>query len=206
MGDASFHPPLDFRSLKMLDECVNHFSSDLSYRYVQLPWMVGEEAYLHTSPDNARKGRKKCRVGGTNQYLVASGEQSFLQLEHQGLLPNTSDSFIGWTPCFRHENIYDETHHFYFMKAELFVRGEHLDQVCGDAYRFLSTYVPCIMVENGDTIDINGLTSSTELGSYGVRKDIDGNLYTFGTALALPRLGRERDLYLKRRANEEEFK
>lgn len=166
------------------------------YQYVALPWMAPERAMGHTRPADAATPEPGTHEGA----LVASAEQSFLWLDDQDLLDTTASGFVGWTPCFRHEHVYDEQHHHYFMKAELFVpvyddpRGV-LDSLITNvinSWRALAIsegrrdVLPELLKTSNDSMDlfVNGM----ELGSFGIRQRLGGKgLYLYGTALAEPR-------------------
>jgi seryl-tRNA synthetase len=79
------------------------------FELVEAPWIIGHTAYRATKPAEALDF---VTLGG---YLVASAEQSFLQLMLEGRPPGRA---VATTPCFRHEH-YDELHQPYFMKVEL---------------------------------------------------------------------------------------
>src|SRR4051812_31257748 len=108
------HAPLNNDTLSRLSSALQYWQQK-GYRFVNLPWMVPQEYTDLTKPDFATEPDPSTKHG----ILVASGEQSFLKLWAEGLLEG-GQGYVGWTPCFRNEPVYDAGHHFYFMKAELF--------------------------------------------------------------------------------------
>jgi len=82
---------------------------------VEVPWIVSVDAkrvtYNGSTPYELI----------TDQSLVGSAEQSFVQIimSDEGLIPNTK--FMSVSPCFRHEERPDFYHSNQFVKLELFV-------------------------------------------------------------------------------------
>lgn len=171
---------------------IIHLWQSTDAQYVQLPWMASQEALGATRPPE--------RVPNTDiqtsfGYLVASGEQSFMDMVPQ---LKANQLYVGWTPCFRHEPSFDATHHYYFMKAEAFVRcsasqvSSEVDRVRNIAMLGFETLLrlsnTTAQLEFRQTaihaydIECNGV----EVGSYGCR-NYKGQTYVFGTALAEPR-------------------
>lgn len=201
MVDAKFSADTFAR----LARCLQYWGTQ-GFQFVSLPWMTPAR-YIEATKPPFVLGADVATEHGT---LVASGEQSFLMLAEQGHLP-TGDRFIGWTPCFRPEPVFDARHHFYFMKAELYQRVDSLDS----ARETLSSMVAGAlqwmqqeMYEAGvaeslwleemgqDQTDI--LLGQFELGSYGVRQ-FAGQLYVYGTACAEPRFTEAIEAYRGKR-------
>jgi hypothetical protein len=170
-----------------LVEASRHYADD-GYYPIDVPWIVQDEAYHVTKPESA--GRDFKTIGGN---LVASGEQSFLQLMLDGKL-DIKDPYLSklqcTTPCFRDEK-YDELHHPYFMKVELIdldACSSKLAVMIAKAHHFFRKYVPTRLVQiDYHTFDIVDLRFGIELGSYGIRK-YKGFEWVYGTGLAEPRM------------------
>jgi hypothetical protein len=159
-------------------ETINHsviYYELNGYKYVYAPWLVSEE----TSNVN-------------DKVLVASGEQSFLEMIKKNQVePKTR--FFTVTPCFRDE-IEDDTHKTCFMKTELFYfeyleynnnmeqlkrfrkEVDHSVVLCKKFYdKYLETNVINIKDQN-DSLYLFDIESKkteqhnpVELGSYGIR-------------------------------------
>ncbi len=121
--------------------------------------------------------------------LVASGEQSFIQMWMDGILKKGKWQCA--TPCFRDEPIIDDLHLNYFFKVELIEvlpadPEKSLHRMVNDAIRFFRNYVS---VEVEDTSIGHDIISSggIELGSYGYREHGDFK-WVYGTGVAEPRL------------------
>ncbi len=115
MVDAPYKP----NELELLSKAIRFWQQN-TYRYIELPWVVEERYTEVTRPEGARE------VTIRHGNLVASGEQSFLKLWREFVLPS-APGYIGWTPCFRDEPVVDALHHLYFLKAELFVPVDNPD-------------------------------------------------------------------------------
>jgi hypothetical protein len=161
----------------------------LGYSIVEVPWVVSPEADLATKPAGVRLFETFAGC------LVASGEQSFVQLMLDGKMPLGKSVCI--TPCFRDEPVLDDIHRQYFMKVELI---DYMPQdltlskisMLYHAMLFFSRYVDvkCVPVfcEGTDQMlctDIVG--HGLELGSYGYR-EFKGHSWVYGTGCAEPRL------------------
>lgn len=173
------------------------FYRERGYVYVDdAPWMVDKAAYYATKPPEAQADVIKVREDGTNQkFLVASGEQSFIQLMLEG---QPLKRAICVTPCFRVER-YDALRRPAFMKAELInahdVDEGHLMHMIHEAASFFELFFPVRIVKTGNGYDIIEKGTRIELGSYGIRRVEVGppggkqNLeWIYGTACAEPRL------------------
>ena len=60
-----------------------------------------------------------------------------------------------------------------------------------NSFRFMDGYTDVRYThtdESVDSFDIIHIETNTELGSYGVREMMDGKVYTYGTAIAEPRM------------------
>lgn len=160
---------------------------------VNLPWMASQAAMDATRPPERSPNSD---IGTSFGFLVASGEQSFMDLREDDWA--NGQTYLGWTPCFRHEPTFDSTHHYYFVKAEVFVPveenkiAEEVDRVRNiammgfeSALRLSNHTARLEFRQTGAAaydIECNGI----EVGSYGARQ-FKGKWYVFGTALAEPR-------------------
>ncbi len=164
------------------------YYKDRGYVYVQdAPWSVEGPAYYATKPKEATD----IRGGPENNFLVASGEQSFLQMMLDG---QPLKRAICVTPCWRIEK-YNDWHKPYFMKAELInahdVDEGHLVHMVHEAAAFFEQFFPVRVLKLGKTYDIVEKGTRAELGSYGIRSvKIEGVKYRwiYGTGCAEPRL------------------
>jgi hypothetical protein len=152
----------------------------MGYSYLEAPWIVSRSSYYATKPSESTD------VTALDGYLVASGEQSFLELVSRG---DQIEKACCCTPCFRIEE-WDELHLPYFMKVELINTDlASLSSMIKDALKVFNNYlnVPArvIYLEN-DTFDIVGKNSGVELGSFGIRHWNDFS-WVYGTGIAEPR-------------------
>lgn len=153
----------------------------LGYAPTDVPWIVSRDAYNVTAPTD---GVPFVTLGGC---LVGSAEQSFIQLLLDGRDPGKAQAT---TPCFRHENAYDDLHYPYFMKLELFApwTGRYdLTLMIEDARKLFMRYCDTVITETDIGYDLADRVTGIELGSYGVR-EASGRPFVYGTGLAEPRL------------------
>lgn len=190
------------------------FYQDRGYVYLDdVPWYVGKAAYTATKPFDAVD--ISIRGDGPHLrddmgFLVASGEQSFLQMMIDG---QDIKRAICVTPCFRYEPRVDMLHKRYFMKAELInaqdVDEGHLLHMIHDACSFFEQFFAVRVIKTNIGYDIVEKGSRFELGSYGIR-DVsipDGSgesgvhwkklRWIYGTAVAEPRLSTAIQKHLK---------
>lgn len=189
------HAHFDTRVLDRLQWVMDWWTAR-GFQSVPLPWMVPDHCMAATRPPHTRFPEPATSEGS----LAASGEQSLLWLDEQGLLPANSTGLIGWTPCFRNE-AYDRWHHHYFLKAELFVpvNRSHAEgrlgalvaqvQTCWQMRaRYEGLPERPLRVESTGTESVDIKLGQVELGSYGIRPRLGGRgSYLYGTALAEPR-------------------
>lgn len=194
MDTASLLPSNTF---SLLERALDAFRR-LHYIQVDLPWIVEKQYSDATRPTTARDFETP--YGS----LVASGEQSFLQLYFEARLKprGMSPGYVGWTPCFRDEAV-DVLHRPAFIKVEWFVpdvplnydlllQARMYEQV--KMFRELAWHlnVPLEVAKKQIQIVPTGLhtwdieADGVEIGSYGFRTWNDLN-YLYGTGLALPR-------------------
>lgn len=154
----------------------------LGYQRVDVPWVVPREPYEATFPHEF--AMPYFTLGG---FLVASGEQSFLNMLLTGELEE--GKWQCTTPCFRDEPQYDELHHPWFMKVELIHVGLNVShRVLADARGFFEQYLRVDTVGiDYNQVDIVDYANGVELGSYGFR-EYKGKKWTYGTGVAEPRL------------------
>lgn len=185
------HAPISPEALIHLGNIIRLWQS-AGAQYIDLPWTASQEAVAATRPPERAPNTDIQTPFG---FLVASGEQAFMDMSST---LREKQIYIGWTPCFRHEPSFDATHHYYFLKAEAFVRCSpsqaslEVDRVRNIAMmgfetllRLSNTNAQLEFRQTAiDTYDIecNGI----EVGSYGIRT-YKGETYVFGTALAEPR-------------------
>lgn len=186
---------------KNISLSLDYYSS-IGYIYISdAPWTVGKNAYYATKPSdvndisiNIENSKEE------NKYMVASGEQSFIQMMLDG---QQIKKAICVTPCFRAEK-YNHWHRPYFMKSELInahdVDEGHLLLMIHEASSFYETILKPvggsirIIKTDNHSFDIIEKDTRIELGSYGMRaiahpdgksKDIE---WIYGTGCAEPRL------------------
>lgn len=179
-----------------------------TFNEIDLSWVVKEDISNLTKPTNRKNFSFK------NGVLVASGEQSFIEkMINEEIVDNKW--YIGTTPCFRDEEIVDNTHFNYFTKIELFSCGNNWNWVlneCGHPglskifadfafknYLEIAPFLNLKIIPTSEAInsyDIIDEKTGIELGSYGTRimdiidneLELDGEFqWTYGTAIAEPR-------------------
>ena len=96
--------------LENISNAISHYH-DCGYQFINAPWFVSDEAIKATAPPGKRL------VSGFIGNLVASGEQSFIQIMLDGDLKQGMWQCA--TPCFRDEFVIDYFHLNYFFKLEL---------------------------------------------------------------------------------------
>lgn len=157
--------------------------------FTNLPWAAPPHVVQGTRPMWA--GRDTITPHGV---LVASGEQSFLWMDEEGLLPE-NPLCVGWSPCFRDERHFDDLHHFYFMKVEIYRRletGEDGERVLNDLVATaagimekIGGVAPAVVEIAPWQLDLE--IAGLEVGSYGCRPRPNGRPYFYATGLAEPR-------------------
>ncbi len=163
---------------------AERFYAERGFVKIDVPWIVDRKAYQATFPLTGNF--PYFTLGG---FLVASGEQSFVQLILDGELP--PGKYQCTTPCFRDELEQDELHLPYFYKVELInftskagsyaelanIAFDYFSRYCSVEYEYL----------HGEQTDIIEHNTRIELGSYG-RRQYNGIVWDYGTGLAEPRL------------------
>ena len=156
------------------------------YKYIEAPWLVSKETSGITKPE----GKRDFPV--LDKVLVGSAEQSFLELVSTGALPK--GKYVTITPCFRDEEVLDELHQTYFMKAELFNNikcdSDELELMINDANLFFKSFGLKTRIIKTDVgaYDIVEDSTGIELGSYGGASHPKLGAWLYGTACAEPRL------------------
>lgn len=189
------HANLPPKAASNLAATLEHWLQNEGCEFAQLPWVTGEKYLSATRPPHVRDPREFLTDHGG---LLASGEQAFLQLLDEGRLVE-GKCYIGWTPCFRREPCYDELHHFYFLKAELFSSPDEDPRIvrekfiCGSYSWFrellcgLGIWNRCdLRVERVNEAQQDITLNGVEVGSYGIRV-FEGRPIVYGTAMAEPR-------------------
>ena len=175
-------------NVQLIRDAIQWWS--LWFEAKKVPALVDPDVMDHTCPP----GVHDCRMYGKYpDTVVASAEQSFLQLEKEGKLK--PGRWMALTPCYRDEAILDEIHLPVFLKLELmklsddsnfYTRTDAL-WIAGKMQKFLKEFyaLPTEVIETEEGFDV--MYEDLELGSYGVRKTLKGKSYVYGTGLAEPR-------------------
>lgn len=177
---------------KLISQAAELYSD--RYVYVpDAPWAVGREAYYATKPYDAGPDITLVVEGQPTQYMVASGEQSFIQMMLDGRFIKRAYCI---TPCFRPDR-YDYLKRPQFEKLELInaddVTFANLYHMMHDAASFFERHVDIKFIQTGPmSFDIIERQTRIELGSYGLREMNlpDGRHleWIYGTGCAEPRL------------------
>jgi hypothetical protein len=159
------------------------FYRKAGFMEIEVPWAVDARIVELTRPANS------VNVRSDYGCLVASAEQSFLQLRFQNALIGR---FQATTPCFRNEPE-DELHQKYFIKNELFINDTPdeltLCRTIEKAVEFFSQYVRVEVTRvNPGQYDIVDMEHKIELGSYGIRENSLTGRWIYATGCAEPRL------------------
>lgn len=173
------------------------FYETCGFERIEVPWIVSGGATEVTQASDDLDYNKKYRVGNSHKTLVASGEQSFIELMMKHQLPDGMYQTV--TPCFRNDQV-DMIHRKQFLKNELIMVGDYKDDD-------LSFIMSCA-IEFFKSIGINKVKEEVhnywykdldflghELGSYGVRKNSLNQKWVYGTGLAEPRTSTLMDFY-----------
>ncbi len=170
----------------LVGRALDVYQAHFDYSYIEVPWIVGDEAVNVTLPPGRRGFR--CEDGP----LVGSAEQSFIQLALDGALQ--PGRYVAASPCFRDDDV-DEQHARYFFKVELieFERapiedwGDAVERMAQEALSFYrgiyeARDAEIVPTPQGLDIELGGI----ELGSYGYRPYKDF-AWVYGTGFAEPR-------------------
>lgn len=146
MNTAFLHPNISPAAFVRLGSVMNTWQRDHGAVFINLPWTASGDFVLATKPLTKNSLAKNTLTETSSEktwgrdtetphgFLLASGEQAFLAMADVGELDQFQNSLLllGITPCFRDENVFDETHHFCFLKAELFQWLDLSDNPTGD--------------------------------------------------------------------------
>lgn len=176
---------------ELLFECVKTMGY-LGYLLIDVPYYVSKEVSELTKPDWSDDLHHS-----ENLVYVGSGEQSFLEMIKTKQLSH--GRYMCLTPCFRNEPELDILHLKMFLKLELIdyldtddedYARKTLDNMMFDMLNFYQHYLPKYHIEKSEVIkdQFDILLDGVEIGSYGIRKTLGGELYVYGTGVALPRL------------------
>ncbi|QQG33497.1 seryl-tRNA synthetase [Pectobacterium phage PcCB7V] len=176
-------------SLKLIRDAADWWKKN-GFLEKTVPALVDPDVMKHTCPPGVHDDRL---YGAGTDTVVASAEQSFLQLDKDGEI--RPGDWMALTPCYRDEPILDEVHLPVFLKLELirlsdeenFYTRSNAMWLAGKMQRFFSEFygMPTELVETMDGFDV--VYDDLELGSFGVRRTMTGKSYVYGTGLAEPR-------------------
>jgi hypothetical protein len=170
------------------------------FKWLDVPWVVSEEAINLTRPPWVVGDPPSYVSGGKKLFPVASAEQSFLQMQLDAVDAGQrmTGSYVTMSPCFRNEPVIDELHLPYFMKVELIswdkTTEEDLSKMVAGARLLFEDHLWVDVIHNTDpdpigikAYDIVTHYSGIELGSYGIREHGRVGRWLYGTGLAEPR-------------------
>lgn len=168
-----------------IDRAIKFYQNRRYWYVPDAPWIVSDGPYHATKPEGSTD------FSTFMGNLVASGEQSFLEMMQKGIL-GESGLYVCCTPCFRDEIVYNALYRPYFLKVELICTFPTRPQttihsLLNDAMDFFTNDLKlkdCEKVETNDGYDIE--YKGVEIGSYGVRQWGDFE-WIYGTGLAEPR-------------------
>lgn len=179
--DGANNTPISYQHIA---EAIRYYSRK-GFQEITAPWTSARPAWEITAP----KGATAYEIEG--RPLVASGEQSFLEMIGTGAL--APGCYQCTTPCFRDEPVRDELHRLYFLKTEL-IETRHTDEarlveIIALCKTFFGQYVNVAVEESAPGVfDIVTAADRIELGSYGIREHPDVGRWIFATGCAEPRL------------------
>lgn len=186
----------DFDFFSYVKPARKHYQ-DLGYSNLETPWVVSSKALNITRPLVSNSSHN-------SSSLVASGEQSFLQMILEDKLELAK--FQTFTPCFRPFDTLSDIHCQQFYKLELIdyfgdeaPKQEDLFEMVNHALEFFHSYeIGCLADPTIDeprecdtiySVDISGFIGKDpiELGSYGIRFHKSIGYWIYGTGVAFPR-------------------
>lgn len=181
-------------SYYLIAEAIEYYKLR-GFKYTEVPWVVSSEAINATCPVHSQKAN--------DEQLVASGEQSFIELRMKSKLD--VGKYVCATPCYRPQDAgRSNMHHSQFFKVELIhLSGDDkpseqdYDNLINNAFAFMSRYksnISIVETKDDERHECETLISHDietqdiiELGSYGVRYHKKVGYWIYGTGLALPR-------------------
>jgi len=191
----------EHNDLRVMADARDYYLYTEKYRPIEAPWIVSKKAIMITAPE-------ECEPFVQNESLVASGEQSFMQMILDGQLKR--GAYFTITPCYRPADAArnDGLHLAQFTKLELIDFYENVEPTHEDLKRMIvgakkfmedargemldivrvpdSEHRECFTFENYDIMTAG--PGEIELGSYGIRRHPDIGYWVYGTGAALPRL------------------
>lgn len=178
-----------------ISEAVSHYIAR-GYKYIEVPWLVSNSADMATKPDcfsslECSWTKPKYHYTGN---LVASGEQSFIQMMIDRQLP--PDKYVCVTPCFRDEQPVTDLNRSYFMKVELIdtrPANHSIENMVSDALAFYNRFLIAMPISTNEGFDIVSDEKEIELGSYGIRS-YGNHQWIYGSGCAEPRLSQAIEL------------
>lgn len=187
---------------KRISEAIE-FYKDLDFDYVEVPWKVSVDSAKVTCPSSDGL----LEMTG-DLVLIASGEQGFIELDRNKMLPwpNSGINYVTCTPCFREiDGGRSNIHHPYFMKVELYslcknetTANDTAKRLMSHAQSFMKKYTgtkTTKIVETTDGWDLE--LAGIEVGSYGYRHHDKIGYWAYGTGLAEPRYSQALEFYCK---------
>ena len=172
---------------QLLAEAIE-FYGKAGYKYIEVPWVVPQWVLDITKPPTAVYPD----IDTIRGKLVASAEQSYLNLISEGKLP--PGNYMACTPCFRQGDSDGMYHQDHFMKVELIntlstgQEERDLAEMIGHSFLFFSQYTYCGIIKTEEkAFDIVSTASHVELGSYGIREYPQVGKWIYGTGCAEPR-------------------
>ena len=177
-------PEIDYKKIV----AAQHHYGWAGYENIDVSWFVSRNAMEVTAPPGVRQYCNSF-IGD----LVASGEQSFIQMWMDGELKKGRWQCA--TPCFRDEPVVDDLRLNYFFKVELIdVLPKDIEKSMQDmvkyALMFFDNYLDVRVIDTdiGEDIVFTDIElGDIELGSYGYREFEDFK-WVYGTGVAEPRL------------------
>lgn len=172
--------------LPLIMDAVSYFDK-LGYTPTSVPYIIEKRYTDLTKPEGVHDQKEHLGLS-----YVASAEQSFIKMLLEGDHVMRQPCLQALTPCFRPELNLSDSHQQIFLKLELFIKGDYTKKVLADVqefYIFKGFDVKIVETHDGYDLELNGI----EIGSYGTR-EVEGNVFTYGTGLAEPRFSYARSL------------
>jgi hypothetical protein len=166
---------------RRLCDAVDYYTK-LGYQYIDTPWLVQQKVCNSTKPRQFRPIHHHIDALNHTFHIVASGEQSFLQLQYERYKfgqPLMTGKYQTITPCYRDEQTIDEQHRIGFMKLELIRWDNNLvetsvNYMALEALELFRKSLPQATIRPNELESEFGLDvlspTGIELGSYGLRK------------------------------------
>lgn len=168
-----------------IQSALSYYSK--KFQLLSVPMCVNRASVEHTLSAD-KKNTVKIKARSKNSFYVGSAEQSFHYLYDKKII--TTGDFLAITPCQRDE-VEDSIHLEIFLKIELIRIGNHdIPFMLKEATGFFEMHTKGVeTIDSGNKpFEKDLLVNGIEVGSYGIGYMSDGIPYTYGTALAEPRL------------------